>query len=185
MEDQQILELYWARSEDAIAETHRKYAPYCYQVSYNILRSSQDADECVNDTWLRAWNAIPPQRPTRLQAYLARLTRNLSLDRLDQRHAEKRGGPAGVLLSELSECVPSPETVERTLDDREISAAISAWLWKQPDKSRVAFVRRYFYADSLSQVARRVGLSEGGVKSLLHRQRESLRRYLKQEGISI
>lgn len=185
MEDQQILDLYWARSEDAIAETEQKYASYCYRVSYNILRSDRDADECVNDTWLRAWNAIPPQRPGKLQAYLARLTRNLSLDRLDQRQAEKRGGPAGMLLSELSECVPSPDTVERTLDDQEISAAISAWLRKQPDRSRVAFVRRYFYADSIGQVARRVGLSEGGVKSLLHRQRVSLRRYLEQEGISV
>lgn len=185
MEDTQILDLYWARSEDAITETNRKYAPYCYRVSYNILRSSEDADECVNDTWLRAWNAIPPQRPTRLQAYLARLTRNLSLDRLDHRQAERRGGSAGMLLSELSECIPSPDTVERTLDDREISAAISAWLWKQPERSRVAFVRRYFYAEPLSQVARRVELSEGGLKSLLHRQRVSLRRYLEQEGITI
>lgn len=185
MEDQQIIDLYWARSQQAVVETERKYAPYCRQVAYQILRSAQDADECVNDTWLRAWNAIPPQRPVRLQAYLARLTRNLSLDRLDQRQAKKRGGSMGVLLSELSECIPSPDTVERVMENREISHAISAWLRQQPERSRVAFVRRYFYADSLSQIARRVGLSEGGVKSLLHRQRGSLRQYLEQEGIAV
>lgn len=185
MDDQQIIELYWSRAEEAVAETDRKYGSYCYRVSYNILHSDQDADECVNDTWFRVWNAIPPQRPSRFQAYLAKVTRNLSLDRLDQRQAQKRGRGTDVLLSELSQCIPSAETLERMLDDREISAAISVWLRKQPEKSRVTFVRRYFYADSLNQVARRVGLSESGVKSLLHRQRLSLRRHLEQEGIAL
>lgn len=185
MEDQKIIALYWDRSQEAIVQTQKKYASYCHQVAYQILRSRQDADECVNDTWLRAWNAIPPQRPVQLRAYLAKLTRNLSLDRLDQRQAQKRGGPMGVLLSELSECIPSPDTVEGTLDNRQIAEAISAWLREQPERSRIAFVRRYFYADSLSQIARRVGLSEGGVKSLMHRQRGSLRNYLEQEGIEV
>lgn len=185
MEDARIIELYWQRDAEAVAETDKKYGPYCLAVAENILRSGQDAEECVNDTWLRAWNAIPPQRPVQLRAYLAKLTRNLSLDRLDQRQAQKRGGPMGVLLSELSECIPSPDTVEGTLDNRQIAEAISAWLREQPERSRIAFVRRYFYADSLSQIARRVGLSEGGVKSLMHRQRGSLRNYLEQEGIEV
>lgn len=185
MDDQQIITLYWSRSEEAIAETDRKYGAYCYRVSFNILHSDQDADECVNDTWFRAWNAMPPQRPSLLQAYLAKVTRNLSLDRLDQRQAQKRGRGTDVLLSELSQCIPSTETMERILDGKEISAAISAWLRRQPERNRVAFVRRYFYADSLNQVARRVGLSESGVKSLLHRQRMSLRRHLEQEGIAL
>lgn len=184
MDDSGILELYWARNQDAIAETDKKYGSYCRQISYNILRSTQDADECVNDTWLKAWNAMPPQRPQKLQAFLGKIVRNVSLDRWDRAQAGKRGsGRAALLLSELSECVPSPQTVERALDDAAITAAISAWLRQQTPKNRVAFVRRYWYADSTAQVARQVGLAEGGVKSLLHRLRESLRNHLEQEGI--
>ena len=186
MDDAAILDLYWSRSEDAIYETDQKYGPYCRQVSYNILRSAQDADECVNDTWLRAWNAMPPQRPNHLQSFLAKLTRNLSLDRWDKAHAEKRGGGrTGLLLSELSECIPSPDTVERAMDDRAISAAIAGWLRRQSQKNRVAFVRRYFYGDSTTLVAKRVGLTEGGAKSLLRRLRTDLRKYLEQEGIAL
>ena len=186
MEDEQILDLYWARSETAITETDRKYGAYCRTVSYNILRSQEDAEECVNDTWLRAWHAMPPQRPGKLKAFLGKLTRNLSLDRWDMAHAEKRGGGrTGLLLSELSDCIPSPNTVERAMDDAAIADAISAWLRKQPHRQRVAFVRRYWYADSVTQVAQRLGLSEGATKSLLHRQRQSLRAYLEQEGVAL
>ena len=186
MDDNAIVDLYWSRSEDAISETERKYGAYCRQVSWNILRSAQDAEECVNDTWLRAWNAMPSHRPARLQAFLAKLTRNLSLDRWEKAHAEKRGGGrTGLLLSELSECIPDPDTLEKILDDRAISAAIARWLRQQNPRQRVAFVRRYFYAESLTLVARRIGMTEGGTKSLLHRQRLSLRTYLEQEGIAL
>ncbi len=175
MEDHQIIDLYWSRSEEAIVQTERKYGGYCRQVSYNILRSHQDAEECVNDTWMRAWNAMPPQRPVKLPAWLAKLTRNLSLDRWDQVHAEKRGGGRmTILLSELSDCIPSPTTVEQMAEDAMISRTIVVWLHELKPKQRVAFVRRYFYADSLVQVAKRLGITEGAAKAMLHRLRELL-----------
>ena len=186
MEDNAIVDLYWSRSEEAIVQTEKAYGSYCRQVAWNILRSAQDAEECVNDTWLRAWNAMPTHRPASLRAFLGKVTRNLSLDRWEKAHAEKRGGGrTGLLLSELSECVPDPDTVERMLEDRAVSAAIARWLRQQSPKHRVAFVRRYFYADSLTQVAKRIGMTEGGTKSLLHRQRLSLRKFLEQEGIAL
>ncbi|MBP3633656.1 MAG: sigma-70 family RNA polymerase sigma factor [Oscillospiraceae bacterium] len=184
MDDNAIVALYWARSEDAIEETNKKYGTYCWQVSYNILRNGHDADECVNDTWLRAWNALPPQRPSRLQAFLAKITRNLSLDRWEQSHTQKRGGgQTAILLSELSDCIPSSSSIDQTLSDQALSETICRWLRDQPQKSRVAFIRRYWYADSVHQVAKRIGLTESGTKSLLHRLRRNLKDYLEQEGI--
>ena len=186
MDDNAIVDLYWARSEDAIWETNRKYGAYCWQISYNILRNSQDADECVNDTWLRTWNALPPQRPTKFQIFLAKITRNLSLDRWEQAHAKKRGGgQTALLLSELSDCIPSANSVEQILDEQALSEAISKWLHLQPLKNRVAFIRRYWYADSTQQIAKRLAISESAAKSLLHRLRHSLKTYLEQEGIAI
>ena len=186
MEDEQILDLYWARNPDAILHTDEKYGAYCRQISLHILRSREDAEECVNDTWLRTWNNIPPQRPNHLKAFLGKLTRNLSLDRWDQLQAQKRGGGrTALLLSELSDCIPAASTMDRAMEDRAISAAISAWLRKQPPKNRVAFVRRYWYADSTRAVSQRLGLTEGGTKALLHRLRRSLKDHLEQEGIAV
>lgn len=186
MDDHTIVELYWARSENAIGETDKKYGTYCWQISYNILRNAHDAEECVNDTYLRVWNALPPQRPSVLRAFLARIVRNLSLDRWEQAHTQKRGGgqPA-ILLSELSDCIPAPGSVEQSLSDQALSEAISQWLRNQTTKNRVAFVRRYWYADSIRQIAKRLGLSESGAKSMLHRLRRSLKDHLEQEGIAI
>jgi len=184
MDDNAIVDLYWARSEDAILETDKKYGAYCRRVSYNILRDYSDAEECVNDTWLRAWNALPPQRPMRLQVFLARIARNLSLDRWEYAHTKKRGGgQTAVLLSELSDCIPAPGSVEQELDDRALPEAISCWLRQQPVKYRVAFIRRYWYADCVERVAKRLGMTESGTKSLLHRLRRSLKAHLEQEGI--
>lgn len=186
MDDTQILDLYWGRDPEAIRQTDQKYGSYCRQVSFQILRNNQDAEECVNDTWLKAWNAMPPHRPGKLQAFLAKLTRNLSLDRWERDRAQKRGGGrTALLLSELEECVPAAGTMEQALDDRAVSAAISAWLRKQTPRNRAAFLRRYWYADTTTQVAKRLGLSEGGAKSLLHRLRQSLKAYLEQEGIEV
>lgn len=186
MEDNQIVDLYWERNPDAILKTDEKYGLYCRQISYRILRSREDAEECVNDTWLKTWNSVPPTRPYHLKAFLGKLTRNLSLDRWDLLQAGKRGsGRTALLLSELSDCIPAAETVERTLEDKAISAAISQWLRNQQPKNRVAFVRRYWYADSVSTVAKQVGLTEGGTKALLHRLRKSLKTHLEQEGIAV
>ena len=185
MEDERILDLYFARDQEAIRETDIKYGGYCRGISFRILGSHNDADECVNDTWLQTWNAVPPQRPRYFQAYLGRIARNLSLDRWEYLRAKKRGGgQVEVLLSELEGCLPdSLATPEQMLSEREIGTVVSRWLASQPKKNRVAFVRRYWYADSLAETARRIGCSEMAVKSLLHRMRGSLRTYLEKEGI--
>ena len=185
MEDERILDLYFARDQEAIRETDRKYGDYCRGISFRILGSHGDADECVNDTWLQTWNAVPPQRPRYFKSYLGRIARILSIDRWVFIRAKKRGGDrVEVLLSELEGCIPDHlATPEQQLTAREIGRAVSRWLDKQPRKNRVAFVRRYWYADSLAETARRVGCSEVAVKSLLHRMRESLRTFLQQEGM--
>ena len=185
MEDARILELYFDRDPEAVRETDRKYRDYCWGISYRILGNRGDADECVNDTWLQTWNAVPPQRPRCLQAFLGRIVRNLSLDRLALLRAKKRGsGQAEVLLSELEDCIPgglaSPEQI---VSERELADTVSRWLARQPTRNRVAFVRRYWYADSLAETASRIGCSEMAAKSLLHRMRRSLRTFLQQEGV--
>ena len=184
VEDENILDLYFARDPEAIRETDTKYGAYCGRISLQILGSREDAEECVNDTWLRAWNAIPPERPRYFKAFLGRITRNLSLDRWECRRAGKRGGGrVEVLLSELEDCVADAAPPERQAAEREIGAAVSMWLAEQPRKNRVAFVRRYWYADSLAETAARVGCSQSAAKSLLHRMRQGLRSYLQEEGM--
>ena len=184
MDDTAIVDLYWSRSEDAIVETDRKYGTYCWKIAYNILYNHQDADECVNDTWLRTWNAIPPQRPERFQAFLAKIVRNLSLDRWEQAHSKKRGGgQTAILLSELSDCIPASDSIEHAMANRALSVAISKWLRGLSLKNRVAFVRRYWYGDTIQLMAKRMGITESGIKSLLHRLRRDLKRYLEQEEI--
>ena len=184
MNDEAILELYFARDPEAIQETDAKYGAYCHGISLGIVGSSADAEECVNDTWLHTWNAVPPQRPRYLKAFLGRIVRNLSLDRWEFNCARKRGGgQTELLLSELQECIPSTIPMERQVEARLLGEAVSRWLATQPQKNRVAFVRRYWYADSLAQTAARVGCSQGAVKSLLHRMRQSLQAYLEKEGM--
>lgn len=185
MEDERILDLYFARDQEAIRETDKKYGDYCRGISFRILGSHGDADECVNDTWLQTWNAVPPQRPRCFQAFLGRIVRNLSLDRWAFLRAQKRGGGrVEALLSELEGCIPaSLATPEQMLAEQEVGDAVSRWLGKQPKKNRVAFIRRYWYADSLAETAKRIGCSESAVKSLLHRMRGSLRAYLEKEGV--
>ena len=143
MDDEVILELYFARDQEAIRETDCKYGGYCRRISQKILGSREDAEECVNDTWLQAWNKIPPQRPQYFQAFLGCIVRNLSLDRWEQRQTKKRGGgQTKILLSELKDCLPSPDLPERRLEERELGNILSRWLAQQPQKNRVAFARR-------------------------------------------
>ena len=145
MEDHAIIELYWQRQETAIQETAVKYGAFLSGLSWNILRSRDDAEECVNDTYLRAWNAIPPQRPSAFKLWLGRITRNLSLDRWRKARAEKRGGEGmEVLLGELDVCVPAPQGVEHHLEDQEIAAVISAFLRTLTAQNRAMFLRRYW-----------------------------------------
>ncbi len=185
MEDSAIIELYWQRDETAISETEMKYGAFCRALAGNILVSREDAEECVSDTWLSAWNAMPPQRPDYLRSFLGRITRNGALDRLRRRLAQKRGGNEGAALSleELGDCVPGGDTPERVLEDREIAEVISSWLRGLSEVKRGVFLRRYWYFDDLETIARQFGYTRAKTASLLHRLRLDLRRRLEEEGI--
>ena len=186
MEDKQIVSLYWARDPQAIDRSQEKYGPYCLSIARSILRQEQDAEESVNDTWLGAWNAMPPQRPSILSSFLGRITRNLSFDRCRRQNAEKRGGGSLPLaLDELSECVPAPGRVEQALEARELAEAIDRFLRTLPERECSIFLRRYWYVDSVQDIAARYALRENTAKSILFRTREKLRRYLAGEGIIV
>ena len=186
MDDETIVGLYWTRQESAIAESERKYGNYCRAIADNILHSREDSEECVSDTWLHAWNAIPPKRPAVLSAFLGKITRNLALDRWKLQHAEKRGsGSVALALDELAECIPSGGGLERVLDEKELSSTLDAFLRTLPERECSVFLRRYWYSDSVRDVARRFGMNENSTKSMLFRTREKLRKYLEGEGIAI
>lgn len=186
LEDSKIIDLYWARKEQALAETDAKYGSYCRTIARNILRNFEDTEECVSDTWLHAWNSMPPQRPGILSAFLGRITRNLSFDRCKYQQAAKRGGGALPLaLDELSECVPAPGRVEHALEERELADSIDRFLRTLPERECSIFLRRYWYVDPVQLIAARYELKENTVKSILFRTREKLRRYLLEEGIAV
>lgn len=186
LEDSKIIDLYWARKEQALAETDAKYGSYCRTIAQNILRNFEDTEECVSDTWLHAWNSMPPQRPGILSAFLGRITRNLSFDRCKYQQAAKRGGGALPLaLDELGECIPSAQRVEHALEQKELTAVIDRFLRTLPEKDCNLFLRRYWYVDSISVIADRYGMKENTVKSILFRTREKLRKFLGEEGIAV
>ena len=186
MEDTKIIDLYWARSQQAIAESERKYGAYCHTIARRILDREEDAEECVNDTWLHAWNAMPPQRPSLLSAFFGKLTRNLSLDRWRRDRAAKRGGSqTEAALHELEDCLPDLRGPEEHLEAGETAAIISAFLRKQPELDRKLFVRRYFHLEAIAALAGRFRLTQGQVKSRLHRTRGRLKHTLEQEGVAI
>ena len=185
MNDSDIVNLYWSRSSEAVAETQKKYGGYCYAISFGLLGNAQDAEECVNDTWHRAWDTMPPQRPQLLRAYFAAITRNLSLNRWHRARAEKRGGGLEVLLSELEDCLPAAGSVEDAVESHELARAIDRWLIGLALADRVAFLRRYWYGQQVAEVARQAGCSPNTMTKRLGRLREGLRRALEQEGISV
>lgn len=186
MEDHQIIELYFQRSEQAIAETSDKYGRYCQTIANHVLGNPEDAEECVNDTWLHTWNAIPPTRPGCLRAFLGKITRNLSINRFLARNAAKRGGgETAAALDELAECAAAGETVESAIDERELGRAISRFLETLPEKKRVIFVRRYWYLCPVAEIASSLGEGESMVKMSLSRMRRKLRDYLAKEGIAL
>lgn len=186
MDDTKIIDLYWMRSESAIRETAKKYGSYCRSIAFRILRNDQDSEECVNDTWLGAWNAMPPKRPAVLSTFLGRITRNLSLDRRKQYNAEKRGsGEMAVALEELQECVPAPGGVEATLDDMALADALSRFLRSLPREPQKFFVQRYWYLCSVREIADNCGVSTSKVKMSLLRSRQDLRKFLQKEDIAL
>ena len=182
MDDNQIIALFFQRNEDAIRHTDSVYGSRLFRISQNILRCQEDAQECVSDTYLRAWNAIPPTRPNSLFAFLARVCRNLSLTKLDWAMASKRKAEIVALTQEMEQCIPD-RLREAELEGREISRAISRFLQELPAENRVLFVRRYWHCETIRALARRYGMGESQVKMRLKRTRERLARYLEQEGI--
>lgn len=187
MEDAQIIELFWARSENAIAEADARHGKYCRAVAYNILRSREDSEECVNDTWMNAWESMPPRRPSCLSAFLGKLTRNLALNRYKLLRADKRGGGQVTLaLEELGECAASTRSEAEGVEDRElITAVLDDFLASLPRRDRMVFVRRYWYFSSVAEIAEDYRLGESNVKMILSRSREKLRRALEKEGVSV
>ena len=183
MDDRGIMELYWQRDGDAIEETARKYGAYCTAIARNLLASQEDAEECVNDTWLRAWNAIPPQRPRNLAVFLGTITRNLAFNRCRYQQAQKRSGQLEDILSELSQCtVPS---AEQALDQKLLTEAINGFLNQLPRKKRSLFVCRYWFGDSIDTLADQFHMTPSAVTMQLKRLREKLRAHLEERGISL
>ena len=184
MDDNKIIDLYWERSELAISETANKYERYCYSISYNILYSEEDAEECVNDTYLSAWKSMPPHRPARLATFLGKITRNLSLNRFKQYKAEKRGlGQTALTLSELEECIPAPDSMEQATDEAVLVESLNRFLYGLPKIKRNIFIRRYWYMNSIRDIAQQAHMSESKVASMLFRLRNELKLHLEKEGI--
>lgn len=183
MEDQKIIELFWNRSEQAIEEVTKKYGTKLLSQTYQILLNHEDSKECVNDTYLKAWGSIPPNRPEYLYAYLATIARRVAFGILDYRKAKKRTANLVEFSKELEECLPDPNDYERKLDSQEIGKVMSDFLHTQKVEYRVLFVRRYWYLDSIKELAKKYGMSESKVKSTLFRMRNGLREYLEKEGI--
>ena len=184
MEDFEIIDLYFARNEHAIKETDRKYGKLCFSIAHNLLYSREDSEECVNDTYLSVWNAIPPNKPGHFMAFLCKITRNLSLKRLDYNLAKKRNPDLLVSLEELETVLPD-NRVNPAMEDREIGEAISRFLRTETPQSRNVFLRKYWFFDSIQTICERYGFSESKVKSMLRRTRKRLKLYLKKEGIEL
>ena len=180
MDDFSIIELYWKRDEDAIAETAKAHGRFCLGVSMNIVGNRADAEECVNDTYLRTWNSIPPQRPTSLRAFLGRIVRNLSIDRYRENHAACRNTDLTVALDELASCLPAPDEFEG-----ELISLLEEFLYTEEQLDRRLFMGRYWHAYPVKELARHYGLSANAVSLRLSRIRDRLRAYLAERGYQV
>ena len=186
MDDAKIVQLYWDRDEQAIPATADKYGNYCTSIAWNILGNREDAEECANDTYMYAWNSMPPHRPNILSVFLGKLTRNLSLNRYKQNTADKRGGgEVPVVLDEIAELVSDTDSIEQEVDCKVLVKAIDAFLDRLPSVQRSIFICRYWYFDSISGLALRFGMTEGHVSVTLNRLRRKLRNYLSEGGFDL
>lgn len=184
MEDIQIVDLYFARNEQAIAETDHKYGKYLFAIANNILFDRSDAEEAVNDTYMGAWNSIPPHRPHRLSTYLGKITRRSSLEKWKTAHAQKRGGgEVPLALDELSDCIPGSDSPQAQIEMKELTSRINRFLKSLPEPEQRVFVARYWYLQPVKSIARDLGFSESKVKSMLSRTRGKLRNCLEKEGV--
>lgn len=183
MEDREIVSLFWMRNEAALEETAKKYGDYCYSIAYRILSNHEDSEESVNDTYIAAWHAIPPHKPSVLATFLGKITRRIAIDRWRNDRAEKRGGgETSLVLDELQECIASEGDIESNLERKALAKTVNDFLGTLSVTERKVFVCRYFYMDSVESVCKQFGFSEGKVKTMLFRTREKLRIYLQKEG---
>lgn len=185
MEDKQIVELYWARSETAISETEKKYGRYCHYIAYQILYNDEDAKEVVNDTYLKTWNTIPPQCPDPLKPYVGTISRQLALDVYKEQHAQKRGGQVPLVLDELSECIPDNDSGVDIGESVALSDALTRFIWALPQRTQNIFVRRYFYISTIAEIAKDFSMKESNVTMHLLRTRKKLEQFLKKEGFDL
>ena len=184
MKDEQIVDLYWQRSEAAISETDNKYGNYCHTIAYNILQNAEDSEECVNDTWFNAWNSMPDKRPARLSPFLGKITRNLAITKGLAKTRDKRGGKAITLaLEELDECLASGYDLDSEIEQRELERAINTFVKALPQIEQDLFVLRYWYFETEVAIATRKGFSKSKVNVVLKRVRNKLQRYLLQEDL--
>nr|WP_300850981.1 sigma-70 family RNA polymerase sigma factor [uncultured Acetatifactor sp.] len=183
MDDREIVELYWRRDEAAIAQTQCRYGSFCLAVAMSLLSNGEDAKECVNETLYQAWNLIPPQRPEKLRPWLGRIVRNISVSLWRRNHRQKRYNGVEQALSELEDAVPSLMLVEREVESAELGEAISQWLRSLPNDDRVLFVRRYWYAVPLNELAEECGIAPKKLAQRMYRLRLSLKKFLEKEGI--
>jgi len=183
MEDERIIQLFWERKEDAIEELNQKYGAICTKVAHNILNNHQDAEECVNDAYLGAWNSIPPERPNPLRTYICRIVRNLAIKKYHANRAKKRDSSYDVALEELESCIPATGSVEEVWNAKEVARNIDDFLEHLDSENRILFVRRYWYAESVSDLARLFQISNHNVTVRLSRIREKLKVHLLKEGI--
>lgn len=183
--DQEIIALYFKRSEQALEETEQKYGPGCTRIARNILKDSRDAEESVSDTWLAAWNTIPPRKPDPLRAYLFRIVRNIATARYHKNTAQKRDSSYDVALSELEEVLAAPDGVEEHLSAQELTELLNRFLAGLDRENRVLFVRRYWYGDPVGELARQFRMGPNALSARLKRLREKLRKELEKEGIQV
>ena len=182
MEDQAIVALYWARDEAAIEQSEIKYGAYCYSIARRILENHEDAQEALDDTWLHAWDAMPPEKPTRLRPFFAKITRNLAIDRRRKNSAQKRGGALELALDELGECAGTIPLPQEQAEHRELENTIRRFLSGCTPTQRDIFLRRYFFFDTTEEIASRYAMRESNVLNILSRTRKKLKEYLQQEG---
>ncbi|MCC8077133.1 MAG: sigma-70 family RNA polymerase sigma factor [Oscillospiraceae bacterium] len=185
MEDDEIVTLYQRRDEQAIRATAEKYGGYCLHIAQNLLGIREDAEECVNDVYFALWSRIPPELPRCLRTFLGRVTRNISISRFRALRAQKRYSGMEILLSELDDCVPATENVERAAEQRALPGIISDWLESLPTDDCILFVRRYWYGDTTKALAQRTSCTENQMAQRMLRLRKSLKHYLEQKGVSL
>jgi len=184
--DVEIINLYFNRDQSAITQSANQYGSYCYSIAYSILNNSEDSNECLNDTWLRAWNAIPPQRPNKLSLFLGKITRNLAFDRYKMSKAQKRSSSeVALVLNELNECISSSISVEQTIEDDELIKLINKFLLSLPERECNIFLLRYWYNKPLAEISTRFSIKENNIKASLFRSRKKLKTYLEKEGVNI